>query len=124
MVPLRSSRVAIIGIPTALEADELLVAARARVIARVQRAVVPFADQRRRVTGAAQRVRQRPLVKPQAIQTARFQRIDAAGAMRVTSRHQRRPRRRANRRRRIMLRQGEALRHQRVELRRARDLNR
>ena len=51
--PVAVQAIAVIGIPAALEADELLKATRRWMIARVQRAVVPFADQRRRVTGAA-----------------------------------------------------------------------
>ena len=94
--PVAIQPVAVIGIPAALKANKLLIAARCRMIAPVERAVVPLANQAGRVAGSAKDIAHGRFVQAQAVQTARLQRVDAAGALGIAPGHQGGARGRAN----------------------------
>lgn len=89
------------------------------MIARIERAKVPLADEARRVTVATERVGQRDFAQPQPLQPTPLQRVDRAGSMRIPSGKNRRPSRVANRRGRVVLGQAHTLAHQLIEGRRA-----
>ena len=98
-----------IRLPSAAEARELVEAAAIRMVARIERAVVPLADQAGYVARALQEIRDRAFAEREPVQTAHLERVEHAGAMRIAAGEKRRSRGRAHRRRRIMLRQAEPL---------------
>ena len=104
--------------PAAAEPDELVEAARVRVIPRVVCAVVPLADEPGRVARGAEAVRHRALTERDAVEPAQLQRVNRARAMRIAPRQQRGPRRGAHRRPGVVLREAHALIDQRIERRR------
>src|SRR5271156_5569418 len=85
------------------------------MVARIVRAVMPFADEPRHIAGALQQVSDSPFTKCETIEPARFERVDDACAMRIAAGHQRGSRRRANGRSRVVLRQGDAVADEMVE---------
>ena len=89
------------------------------MIAIVKRAIVPLADQPRRIPRVFVRIADGHLVKRDAVHPAHLHRCQRAGAVRVTTRKKRRPRRRAGRRASVVLGQTDPLANQRVEMGRA-----
>src|SRR5271168_4843821 len=98
----------IVGLPSSGKSCELVETAAVRMIARIERAVVPFADEAGCVSGALQEFSDRHLAQRQAIEAARLERVDYSGAMRVAAGHQRRSRGRAYRRGGVVLGQADA----------------
>ena len=92
----------------AREAGELVEAARVRVIARVEGAVVPLADETGAVPGGPKDVRDRGLRERDAVEPATVQRVDRTRPLRIAPGQKRRSRRRADRRAAIVLRQADA----------------
>src|SRR5271166_4481728 len=97
-----------------------LEAAPVGMVARIVRAVVPFPDQPGRVAGPLQEFGHGHLAQRQPVEPARLQRIDDAGAMRITAGHQRGSRRRTNGRSRVVLGETDSLAHEMIERRRSR----
>src|SRR5208283_2155020 len=104
-----------VGLPSAAKSRELIEAAPIRMIALVERAVVPFADQSGDIARMPQKIRDGPLAQRQPIEAASFQGIDHPGPMRIAAGQQRRTRRSANWRRGVVLRQAEAFADEIVE---------
>jgi hypothetical protein len=69
----------------AAKANGLVKAALFRFVARVKRAEVPFANESGAIACAAENVGNRGFVQIQAFESAPFQCVDRAGAMRVAS---------------------------------------
>ncbi len=90
------------------------------MVARVVCAVVPFADEAGCVARTFQEFGYRQLAQGKTVESPRLERVDHSGAMRIAARHQRRARGRANGRRRIMLRQTDAVIDEVIERRRSR----
>ena len=102
------------------EADELGEAAVVRVVVATEGAAVPLADEAGDVAGFAEQVAERPLAERDAIRAAVRERVDHPTALRIPPGQEGRPGGRADRRRRVVLRQHRAVGRHRVDGRRAR----
>ena len=111
--------VAVVVCPAATKAGELVKAARVGLEASVKRAVVPLADQARRVTGRAEGVRHGHLAQRDSIKAVDFVLGDRSGPMGIAPSEQRGSGRGADRRGGIVLAEAGALGHQPVQVRRA-----
>ena len=102
--------------PPAAKAQKLIEAAGVGMIAIVKRSIVPLADQPRRIPRVFVRIADGHLVERDAVHPAHLHRCQRAGAVRVTTREKRCPRRRAGRRPGVVLGQTDPLANQRVEM--------
>src|SRR5271166_1041765 len=90
------------------------------MIAGIVRAVVPFADEAGCVARALEQFGNSHFAQRKAVEAARLERVDYAGAMRIAACHQRGSRRRADGGRGIMLGEADAVAHEMVERGRSR----
>ncbi len=109
-----------IGLPAAAEAGEFVESAAVRMIARIDRAVVPLPDQPGHVSGGFEEIGDRAFAQSDSVESPHLERIDRAGAMRIAAGEQRRAGGRAHRRGRIVLSQTKSLVNELIEHRRAR----